>query len=164
MATLRSSFLTLYAIGHRPPEWVSAGFADYARRLPPEWALALVEVKAEPRHTDSDAERNRARSREGERLRARIPAGQRLVLLDERGSPWSTADLAQQLARWRNEARPVALIIGGPDGLPPDWRRRADDLWQISPLTLPHALVRVVVAEAIYRAWTVLTGHPYHRE
>lgn len=160
----RAPFFTLFAIGHRPPAWVREGFAEYARRLPSEWALELVELKPEPRRNDSAAERQRAKVREGERLWSRVPPTHHLVVLDERGKGWRTAELARQLDRWRTLGRPVALVVGGPDGLTEEWRERADDLWQLSPLTLPHALVRVVVAEALYRAWSVLTGHPYHRE
>jgi 23S rRNA (pseudouridine1915-N3)-methyltransferase len=157
------AFLTLYAVGQRPPQWVSDGFADYARRLPPEWALELVELKSEPRHGDSPAERERARARECERLRARVPRESRIIALDERGVAWSSEELAAQLTLWRSDARPVALVIGGPDGLTPEFRREADALWQLSRLTLPHALVRVIVAEALYRAWSIVAHHPYHR-
>lgn len=157
------AFFTLYTIGHRPPQWVREGFTDYAKRLPPAWGLELVELKAEPRSSDCAAERERARARECERLRARIPAGSRLVALDERGAAWTTETLAAKLAGWRDAARPVAFVIGGPDGFTDAFRADADELWQLSRLTLPHALVRVIVAEALYRAWSLLAGHPYHR-
>ncbi len=143
------------------PEWVEKGYAEYAGRLPRECALNLVELSAGKRGSHADVARLvRA---EGERLLAAVPAGSRLIALDERGQEWSTMELAGRLSGWLGEGRDVSLLVGGPDGLDADCRARADTLWSLSRLTLPHPLVRVVVAEQIYRAWSVLHNHPYHR-
>ncbi|MBX3725052.1 MAG: 23S rRNA (pseudouridine(1915)-N(3))-methyltransferase RlmH [Xanthomonadales bacterium] len=153
--------LVLAAIGQRMPAWVEAGFGEYVRRMPPHLRLELVERPASPWAARGDAERGRRE--EALSLRAAVPAGARLVALDERGSAWSTRELADQLERWQSDGRDVALLVGGPDGLEPDLRAHADQRWSLSPLTLPHPLVRVVVVEQLYRAHTLLVGHPYHR-
>jgi len=151
----------LLAVGVRMPEWVEKGYAEYAGRLPRECALNLVELSAGKRGYHAAVARLvRA---EGERLLAAVPAGSRLIALDERGQEWSTMELAGRLSGWLGEGRDVSLLVGGPDGLDADCRARADTLWSLSRLTLPHPLVRVVVAEQIYRAWSVLHNHPYHR-
>ncbi len=135
------------------PAWVQAGYRDYARRLPRDCALNLVEI---------DAGR-RARRTEGERMLQALPAGARVIALEVGGRPWSTEELAAQLAGWLRSGRDVALLVGGPEGLDPGCRAAAAEQWSLSPLTFPHPLVRVVVAEQLYRAWTVLNHHPYHR-
>ncbi len=122
--------------------------------------LTLVEVAAARRGTASP---ERLRALEGQRLMAQTDPKDRIVALDERGAAWSTRDLAEKLDDWRMQGRDVALLIGGADGLDDACRARADDVWSLSALTLPHALVRVVVAEQVYRAWTIIAGHPYHR-
>lgn len=149
----------LIAVGTRMPAWVRAGFADYAARLPRECSLALREI-APARRAGNPGRWLRA---EGERIRAAIPAGAYRIALDERGREWSTSELAERLARWLQEGRDLALLVGGPDGLEPACREGAEQTWSLSRLTLPHALVRVVVAEQLYRAWSLLHGHPYHR-
>ncbi|MCP5149668.1 MAG: 23S rRNA (pseudouridine(1915)-N(3))-methyltransferase RlmH [Ectothiorhodospiraceae bacterium] len=154
--------LHLLAVGTRPPAWVQAGYDEYARRLPRECALTLREFPLARRGKGEDAARSR--TTEGERLLGAVPAGAVTVALDERGRGLTTRELADRLGAWRDDARDVAFLVGGPDGLDPSVRERADLVWSLSPLTLPHALVRVVVAEALYRAWTVNTGHPYHRD
>jgi 23S rRNA (pseudouridine1915-N3)-methyltransferase len=143
------------------PDWVEEGFEAYASRLPRENALVLEVVPASKRRV---AERERAIAEEGERLLSRIGPRDVVVALDERGSAWSTVELTGRMQRWRQHGRDVALLVGGPDGLHSRCLERADERWSLSALTLPHGLVRVLVAEQIYRAWTLITGHPYHRE
>ena len=151
----------LLAVGARMPEWVGKGYAEYAGRLPRECALNLLEIPAGRRGSHADVARIvRA---EGERLLAAVPTGSRLIALDERGQQWSTVELAERLSGWLREGRDVSLLIGGPDGLDAACRARADMLWSLSRLTLPHPLVRVVVAEQLYRARSLLHHHPYHR-
>lgn len=151
----------LLAVGTRMPEWVKAGYAEYAGRLTQECTLKLVEIPTDRRGASLDAAR-RVRA-EGERLLAAVPVHSRLIALDERGQQWRTAELAEHLAGWLREGGDVSLLIGGPDGLDPACRTRAAQLWSLSSLTLPHPLVRVIVAEQLYRAWSLLHHHPYHR-
>ncbi len=151
----------LLAVGARMPGWVKAGYAEYAGRLPRECALNLVEIPAGKRGSNADVAR--AVRAEGERLLAAIPAGSCPVALDERGQEWSTAQLAERLAGWLRDGRDLSLLVGGPDGLDSPCRARAEWLWSLSRLTLPHPLVRVLVAEQLYRAWSLLHNHPYHR-
>jgi len=143
------------------PAWVDSGYAEYAKRLPRDYALELVELKAEPRDRGKAVEQMLAA--EGTRLRAAC-TGCRVVALDERGAAWTTRALADRLARWRDEAIEPAFVIGSADGLDPAFKREAHDLLALSALTLPHALVRVILAEQIYRAVALATGHPYHRD
>lgn len=151
----------LLAVGGRMPAWIKTGYAEYAERLPRECALHLVEIPAGQRRPNADL--NRAIREENERLLAAIPAGSRAIALDERGTQWSTVELAERLRGWRQEGRDVSLLIGGPNGLADSCRARAEQLWSLSRLTLPHLLVRVLVAEQLYRAWSLLHNHPYHR-
>jgi len=151
----------LLAVGTRMPGWVDQGFADYAARLPREWGLRLAEIPAARRGSGGGAAR--AVAHEGERMLAAIPSAARAVALDEHGAGWSTRDLAQRLADWMRGGTDVALLVGGADGLAPACLERARERWSLSALTLPHGLVRVIVAEQLYRAWTILNRHPYHR-
>lgn len=151
----------LIAVGERMPAWVQQGYAEYAKRLPPECGLRLVEIA--PGRRSKAADPARAIQEEGERMLAAVPKGSLVLALDERGREWATADLAEQLGRWLQGGRDVALLVGGPDGLAAACRERAEGTWSLSRLTLPHPLVRVVVAEQLYRAWSVLQNHPYHR-
>lgn len=151
----------LLAIGVRMPNWVRAGYREYAERLPRECALNLIEIPAVKRTSNADVAR--ILRDEGERLLAATPKGSRRIALDERGPQWDTAELAEQLANWRQEGREISLWVGGPEGLDPACRTRADSLWSLSRLTLPHPLVRIVLAEQMYRAWSLLHHHPYHR-
>lgn len=153
--------LRLLAAGTRMPAWVTAAFEDYAGRLPPDSRLELVEIPL-GRRQGRRPDLARAVAAEGERMLA--AAGQaRLIALEVQGRAWSTEALARELAAWREDGRDVALCIGGPDGLAPAVRERAEKRWSLSPLTLPHGLVRVIVAEQLYRAWSILHNHPYHR-
>ncbi|WP_303909430.1 23S rRNA (pseudouridine(1915)-N(3))-methyltransferase RlmH [Thiohalomonas denitrificans] len=151
----------LIATGTRMPGWVEEGFREYARRLPAECALQLTEIPLGKRTKNADIDR--LRRQEGERMAAAIPKGALTVALEVTGRPWSTEQLSERLAQWLAEGRDMALLVGGPEGLDPEVSRRAEQQWSLSPLTLPHPLVRVVVAEQLYRAWTLLKGHPYHR-
>ena len=153
--------IRLLALGTRVPAWVEQGYRDYARRLRAGWSLELVEVAAVKRSGRTPIAR--LVEAEGERLLAALPARTNVVALDERGAALSSADLARRLAAWQREGRPLTLLIGGPDGLSERCLARASLRWSLSPLTLPHALVRVVVAEQLYRAWSILHHHPYHR-
>lgn len=149
--------IRLHAIGNRPPRWVQEGFAEYARRMPREARLELVEVPV-PRRGGGHARQAASRA-----LLDTVPDSAHVVALDERGQPWSTAALADQLERWLGAGRDVSLLVGGADGLDAQALSRADQRWSLSPLTLPHMLVRVIVAEALYRAASLRAGHPYHR-
>lgn len=153
--------LLLVAIGHKMPSWVEQGYHEYARRFPPQLKLELIERAASPWAARGDVERGQRE--EAESLRAALPRDAHVVALDERGRAWSTMQLSARLAAWQQVGRDVALLVGGPDGLDAGLRAAADECWSLSPLTLPHPLVRVVVAEQLYRAHTVLSGHPYHR-
>ncbi|MDT7835185.1 23S rRNA (pseudouridine(1915)-N(3))-methyltransferase RlmH [Aquabacterium sp. OR-4] len=154
--------LVLAAVGHKPPAWAETAYEDYAKRFPPELRLELKAVKAEPRTSGKTAPQMMAA--EALRLEAAIPKGARRVILDERGARLTTVQLAERLRAWLGEGRDVALLVGGPDGLDPALKASADETLRISDLTLPHAMVRVLLAEALYRAWSVTAGHPYHRE
>jgi 23S rRNA (pseudouridine1915-N3)-methyltransferase len=151
----------LLCVGRRMPAWVEAGYQEYAKRLPPECALRLVEI--EPGHRGKGASREVARREEGSRLLAALPKGARVIALDERGSTWNTTQLAAELAMWLGSGQDLALLVGGAEGLDQACRDHADRLWSLSPLTFPHPLVRVILAEQLYRAWSLLSGHPYHR-
>lgn len=153
--------LWLLAVGQRMPRWVDEAYAEYARRLPPETPLLLKEIRAETRGSSPGAEA--AMEREAQRIESALPPGSRLIALDEHGRRLTSADLAAVLQRWRQDGRDVALLIGGADGLAPRIKQRADMLLRLSDLTLPHGLARVLLAEQLYRAHTLLTGHPYHR-
>lgn len=156
----------LIAIGQKPPKWVVDGYETYAKRMPSQCALVLKELPPGPRKkTEVGREAASAAVRkETQLIEAAIPKGALVVALDERGQAWSTKQLSIKLDGWRNSGKDVALLIGGPDGLDPELRSRADQQWCLSPLTLPHAMVRVLVAEQLYRAHSILNNHPYHRE
>jgi len=152
--------LRLIAVGTRMPDWVIAGMRDYAKRLPRDCPLELVEAPLARRGADVA----RGKQEEGDRQLAAVGSRDRVIALCVEGQRWSTPQLAERLDDWRLEGRDVAFLVGGPDGLSPACLERAELKWSLSPLTLPHGLVRVVVAEQLYRAWSILSGHPYHRE
>ncbi len=158
--------LHVVAVGHRMPEWIRAGFEEYARRMPRDARLVLTEIKPEIRGSGAMGTQAVERMLQAERKRilAALPAGCYKVVLDERGKGFSTRQLADNIARWRDAGRDIAFIIGGADGTAGALRQEADMLWSLSLLTLPHALVRVVLAEQLYRAVSILSNHPYHRE
>jgi 23S rRNA (pseudouridine1915-N3)-methyltransferase len=154
--------LLLASVGQRPPAWAEAAYDDFAKRFPPELKLELKAVKAEPRTSGKTAAQLMAA--EAQRLEAALPKGARRVVLDERGTRLTTVQLADRLRFWLGDGRDVALLVGGPDGLDPALKSTADETLRLSDLTLPHAFVRVLLAEALYRAWSVTANHPYHRE
>ena len=153
--------LLVVAVGQRVPDWAQTAWDDYAKRFPPEMRLELKAVKTEPRASRTLPALLAA---ERERIEAAIPKGARVVALDERGTALTTKALAGRLKDWQLENDVVALVIGGPDGLDPAFRQAAHERVRLSDLTLPHAMVRVLLAEQLYRAWSIHTGHPYHRE
>lgn len=153
--------LIVAAVGTRMPGWVETAWRDYARRLPADCALELKEIKPEPRTTGkTPAQMMLAESK---RIEAAIPANTLRIALDERGRDLSTMELAGQLETWRASGKDIAFLVGGPDGLDPDLKKNCHGNLRLSSLTLPHPMVRVVLAEQLYRAWAIMTGHPYHR-
>ena len=153
--------LLIVAVGQRLPDWAQSAWADYAKRFPAELKVELKAVKTEPRGSRSLPSLLAA---ERERIEAALPKGCRVVALDERGTALSTLALADKLRAWQLDADDVALVIGGPDGLEPAFRQVAHERIRLSDLTLPHALVRVLLIEQLYRAWSINAKHPYHRE
>lgn len=153
--------IVLIAVGARQPPWAQAGYREYARRLGGSCRLELVEIP--PGRRTSSGSAHKAVAQEAEKMLHAIPRGARVVALDVVGTPWSTSQLAGRMSDWMGGGAPVVLLAGGPDGLSPSAIERADERWSLSPLTLSHWLVRPLVAEALYRAWSVTRGHPYHR-
>ena len=151
----------LIAVGTRMPAWVVDAYQEYAKRLPRECTLQLVEIALSKRRKSQTPEQ--AAEEEGQQMLASLPKDCTVVALDVRGNSWSTAALAVRLQDWLGSGRDVALLVGGPDGLSAACLARADLRWSLSALTFPHPLVRVVLAEQLYRAWTINAGHPYHR-
>lgn len=153
--------ISLLSVGTRMPSWVNEGVQEYCKRLPPDFQLHCVEIPLARRGKNVDVDR--ARRREAEDMLARIPRDDVVVAMEVRGRALTTEGLAGHLDAIRLDGRNVSLLVGGPDGLDPAALQRADEQWSLSALTLPHPLVRIVIAEQIYRAWSVLSGHPYHR-
>ena len=153
--------LRMLAVGTRMPAWVELAVADYARRLPPELKLEIVEIPLGARSANADSAA--AIAAEGRALLKAVGARDTLVALDVAGESWTTPQLALRLAGWQAAGGNCCLLIGGPDGLDAECLRRAQQRWSLSALTLPHPLVRALVAEQLYRAWTINIGHPYHR-
>ena len=153
--------LWLVAVGQRQPAWADAAYAEFAKRFPPEARLELKAVRAEARGGKTAEQLMAA---EGARIEAALPRGVRRVVLDEHGTRLTTMQLAERMKAWMRDGRDAALLIGGPDGLDAKLKATADETLRLSELTLPHAFVRVLLAEGLYRAWTVMVNHPYHRE
>ena len=151
----------LVAVGTRMPGWVTTGFQEYAKRLPRESELVLREIA--PGKRGKNADLARIREEEGERLLASLSRDDHVIALEVGGKAWNTPQLASQMRGWMDNGRRIALLVGGPEGLSDACRARAAELWSLSPLTLPHPIVRVIVAEQLYRAWSLLNNHPYHR-
>lgn len=152
--------LRIIAVGHKMPGWVSDGFAEYAKRMPREATLELVEIKPDKRAAGKGGEQ--VREAEAQRILEAVGKDY-LIALDEHGQEPTTLQLADKFKGWLNLGRDVSLVIGGADGLHPDLLQRAGWIWSLSQLTLPHGMVRVMLAEQLYRAWTVIQNHPYHR-
>lgn len=153
--------LVILAVGHKMPDWITNGFDEYAKRMPPELRIELKEIKPEQRSSGRNAESVMAA--EKQRIEAALPKNARVVALDERGRDWTTMQLANALPAWQQDGRDVAFVIGGADGLDPAVKARAELMLRISSLTLPHGMVRVLLAEQLYRAWSITQNHPYHR-
>ncbi len=153
--------LVIVAVGQRQPDWADRAYGDYAKRFPPALRVELKAVKTEPRGSKTLETLYAA---ERERIEAAIPKGARIVVLDERGTALTTAALAARLSAWQLGGDDVALVIGGPDGIEPAFRQAAHERIRLSDLTLPHAFARVLLIEQLYRAWSLNSGHPYHRE
>ena len=153
--------IQVIAVGTRLPQWQQQGFQEYARRLPRECAIQLSEIPAAPRAKSKPTKQ--AIQKESERMLAAVDKNDYVIALDQPGAQYSSEDLSGLLATWLAQGRHLSLLIGGADGLSEACRSRAELRWSLSELTLPHGLVRVMVAEQIYRAWSILQGHPYHR-
>jgi 23S rRNA (pseudouridine1915-N3)-methyltransferase len=153
--------IDLICVGQRMPSWIVDGYSDYAKRLPALCALHLIEIPLRKRGKNVDIVR--LQQEEARQMLAEITGNAYVIALDERGHSWNTAQLAHQLERWMQTYPRVTLLVGGPEGLGKDCLQRAKECWSLSALTLPHPLVRVIVAEQLYRAWSILSHHPYHR-
>lgn len=153
--------IRLLTITHKSPSWIQEGYEEYAKRLPATCALQLIEIPAEKRTANADLKR--ITEREGEKMLALIKPNHRVIALDVKGQLWSTEELAKTLEDWRQDGRNIDLLIGGPEGLARQCLQKAELKWSLSPLTFPHILVKLIVAEQIYRAFTILQQHPYHR-
>ena len=153
--------LVIVAVGQRMPDWAQSAYDDFAKRFPPDCKVEIKTVKTEPRGSKTLETLYAA---ERARIEAAIPRGARIVVLDERGSQLTTVALAGQLKRWQLEGDDVALVIGGPDGLDPEFKAKAQMRIRLSDMTLPHAFARVLLIEQLYRAWSINANHPYHRE
>ncbi|EKD69994.1 MAG: Ribosomal RNA large subunit methyltransferase H [uncultured bacterium] len=153
--------IRLLTITHKSPAWIQEGYEEYEKRLPAHCTLELVEIPAEKRTANADVKR--ITDREGEKMLAAIHAQHHVIALDINGKLWSTEDLSLHLKNWQQAGRNIDLLVGGPEGLAPQCLQKAHEKWSLSPLTFPHILVKLIIAEQIYRAHTILQGHPYHR-
>jgi 23S rRNA (pseudouridine1915-N3)-methyltransferase len=153
--------LVIAAVGHKMPAWIESGFGEYAKRMPPDCRIVLKEIKPVERSGSKTAET--AMALERARIEAAIPKGARIVALDERGKDLTSVQLAQRLTQWQQDGGDVVFVIGGADGLDAEFKEKADMMIRISSLTLPHGMVRVMLAEQLYRAWSITQNHPYHR-
>lgn len=154
--------LDIIAVGNKMPSWVTAGYQEYAKRMPPDWRMNLIEIPPEKRGKNADIAR--ILEKEGNNILSAIPKGNRIVALEVTGKPWDSHQLAEQMEKWQLDGRNVSLIIGGPEGLSEKCLNLAEQKWSLSTLTLPHPLVRIVLAESLFRAWSINNNHPYHRE
>src|SRR4051812_1696038 len=153
--------LVIAAVGHKMPAWIESGFGEYTKRMPADCKIVMKEIKPVERSGSKTAET--AMALERSRIEAAIPKGARIVALDEHGKDVSTMQLSRQLSQWQQDGGDVTFVIGGADGLDAGFKQQADLLIRISSLTLPHGLVRVLLAEQLYRAWSITQNHPYHR-
>ncbi len=153
--------LVIAAVGHKMPAWIESGFSEYAKRMPPDCRIVLKEIKPVERSGSKTAET--AMALERSKIEAAVPKGARIIALDERGKDLTSVQLSQLLKQWQQDGGDVTFVIGGADGLDPEFKKNADMLIRISSLTLPHGMVRVMLAEQLYRAWSITQNHPYHR-
>ena len=153
--------LVIAAVGHKMPAWIETGFGEYAKRMPPDLRIVLKEIKPVERSGSKTAQT--AMQLERGRIEAVLPKGARLIALDEHGKDLTSVGLARQLMAWQQDGRDTVFLIGGSDGLDPELKARAEGLIRISSMTLPHGMVRVILAEQLYRAWSITQNHPYHR-
>lgn len=154
--------IQIIAVGNKMPNWVSQGVEEYLRRFPSDFTVSFTEVPAGKRGKNADIPR--ILNKEGEQMLAAVGKGHRVVSLEVTGKAWTTPQLASQLELWQSDGRDVSLLIGGPEGLSPECIGAAEQRWSLSALTLPHPMVRIIVSESLYRAWSVNQNHPYHRE
>jgi len=152
----------LIAVGKKMPEWINSGYTEFSKRMPPELQIDLIEITPSVRNKTTPTEKNI--KEEGKRIQSAIPANSRLIVLDEKGKNFNSIALSKKMESWLPMGQDIVLVIGGADGIDPKIKQQADEKWSLSSFTLPHALVRVVIAEQLYRAWSILKGHPYHRE
>tara|TARA_R110001599_G_scaffold353676_1_gene595239 strand:- start:306425 stop:306895 length:471 start_codon:yes stop_codon:yes gene_type:complete len=153
--------LVIAAVGHKMPAWITSGFGEYAKRMPPDCRIVLKEIKPVERSGSKTAET--AMALERTKIEAALPKGTRIIALDEHGKDLTSVQLAQHLTQWQQDGGDVSFVIGGADGLDPEFKKNADMLIRISSMTLPHGMVRVMLAEQLYRAWSITQNHPYHR-
>lgn len=154
--------IQIVAVGTKMPNWVNAGVDEFIRRFPSDMPVSFTEIPAGKRGKNADIKR--ILEKEGELMLSAIPKGNRIVTLEVTGKPWDTPTLAKQLDNWKMDGRDVSLLIGGPEGLAPECISASEQKWSLSALTLPHPLVRIILTESLYRAWSVTQNHPYHRE
>lgn len=154
--------MQIIAVGNKMPVWVVEGTNEYLRRFPSDFSVGFCEITPQKRGKTVNLAKTKAI--EGEKCIAAVAKGNQVIALEVLGKKWDTPALAKQIDQWKMDGRNISLLIGGPEGLSDDCRDIADQLWSLSPLTLPHPLVRVIVTEALYRAWSVTQNHPYHRE
>ncbi|WJG07822.1 23S rRNA (pseudouridine(1915)-N(3))-methyltransferase RlmH [Aliiglaciecola sp. LCG003] len=154
--------IQIIAVGTKMPQWVETGYREYERRFGADVSLSLTEISAGKRGKNADIKR--VLHKEGELTLDAVPKGNKIVTLEVTGKPLTTPQLAQNLAKWQMDGRDISLLIGGPEGLSPDCIAASEQKWSLSALTLPHPLVRIIVAESLYRAWSLNANHPYHRE
>ncbi len=152
----------LIAVGKKMPEWVNSGYLEFSKRMPPELQINLIEITPSVRNKTTPIEKNI--KEEGERIHSAIPSNSRLIVLDEKGKNFSSVDLSKKMESWLPMGQDISIVIGGADGVDNVIKQQAVEKWSLSSFTLPHALVRVVIAEQLYRGWSILKGHPYHRE
>ena len=152
----------LIAVGKKMPEWVNSGFLEFSKRMPPELQINLIEITPSVRNKATPIEKNI--KEEGERIQSAIPSNSRLIVLDEKGKNFSSVDLSKKMESWLPMGQDISIVIGGADGVDNVIKQQAVEKWSLSSFTLQHALVRVVIAEQLYRGWSILKGHPYHRE
>lgn len=152
----------LIAVGKKIPAWISSGFLEFSKRMPPELHINLIEITPSKRSKATPIEKNI--KEEGEHIQSAIPANSKVIVLDEKGKSFSSVQLSKKIENWLPMGQDITIVIGGADGVYPAIKQQADETWSLSSLTLPHALVRIVVVEQLYRGWSILKGHPYHRE